>query len=120
LPYVFEQHSDYGPGLSVSWPADGADVAGHIRTLQRIAPLTDDFSPRWLRPGVSGVALSSLLTWWVLLFGFSMVARYEPAGWVSALRYDESDLAAPLEQLLDVGLDRVPELVLDALHESPA
>lgn len=120
LPHVFEHHREYGVGLSVVWPADAPDVPGHIRTLQRIAPLTEDFSPRWLRPGVSGVPLSSLLTWWALLFGLSMVARYEPAGWVSALRYDESELAAPLEQLLDVGLDRVPELVLGALRDLPA
>jgi hypothetical protein len=120
LPHVFEHHTDYGPGLSVVWPAEAPDVSGHIRTLERVAPLTEDFSPRWLRPSVSGVALSSLLTWWALLFGLSMVARYEPAGWVGALRYDESELAAPLERLLDVGLDRVPELVLGALLDVPA
>lgn len=120
MPHVFEHHSDYGPGLSVWWSADAADVAGHIRTLQRIAPQTEDFSARWLRPGVSGVALSPLMTWWALLFGLSMVARYEPAGWVSALRYDESPLAAPLERLLEIGLDRIPELVLEALLNAPA
>jgi len=69
---------------------------------------------------VSGVALSSLMAWWALLFGLSMVARYEPAGWVSALRYDESELAAPLERLLEIGLDRVPELVLEALLDGAA
>ncbi len=68
---------------------------------------------------MNGVRSSSLLTWWALLFGLSMVARYQPAGWVGALRYDESELAAPLEQLLEIGLDRVPELVLGALLGDP-
>jgi hypothetical protein len=49
-----------------------------------------------------------------------MLARYESAGWVAALDYDSSELAAPLERLLDTGLERVPELVLEALLQEPA
>lgn len=114
LPHVTE-HTDWGLGVKVWWPADEPNVSGHLRTLQRVAPGTADFSARWLRPGVAGVALSPLLTWWALLFGLSMLARYEPAGWVAALAYDVSEFAAPLEQLLDIGLQRVPELVFEAL-----
>jgi hypothetical protein len=73
----------------------------------------------WLRPSVSGVALSSLLTWWTLLFGLSMLARYEPAGWMRALDYGSSELAAPLAGLLDIGVTRVPELILGALMAAP-
>ena len=45
-----------------------------------------------------------------------MLARYEPASWTGALDYDSSNLAAPLDQLLTIGLDRVPELVLEGLR----
>jgi hypothetical protein len=55
------------------------------------------------------------MTWWTLLFGLSMLARYEPAGWMQALDYESSELAAPLAKLLDIGLSRVPELTLGAL-----
>lgn len=100
-----------GSGLVVRWNREAARDAGLDRdfeTLQR-----DGWS--WLRPSVSGVALSSLLTWWTLLFGLSMLARYEPAGWMRALDYESSELAAPLAELLDVGVTRVPELILQAL-----
>lgn len=120
LPSVPEHHTDYGPGYSVWWPAEAPNFAGHLRTLQRVAPGAEHFGPQWLRPSVSGVALSPLMTWWALLFALSMVARYEPAGWMAALDYDHSGLAAPLAQLLDTGLDQVPELVLDALIGAPS
>jgi hypothetical protein len=64
---------------------------------------------------VGGAALSGLMTWRALLFGLSMLARYEPAGWAAALNYDRSGLAAPLERLLELGTERVPEVVLGAL-----
>lgn len=60
--------------------------------------------------------LSSLLNWWTLLFALSMLARYEPAAWTQAIDYDVSELAAPLRQLLEIGLDRVPELIRRALE----
>lgn len=46
-------------------------------------PPSDGFQSRWLRPSIGGVALSSMVSWWTLLFGLSMLARYEPAVWVS-------------------------------------
>jgi hypothetical protein len=100
----------------VWWTPKEDNVEGHLSTLERVTPRVHDFSPRWLLPYVGGVALSPLLTWWTLLFGLSMMARYEPATWVAALDYDSSELAAPLEGLLDTALDRVPELVLSALE----
>jgi hypothetical protein len=125
------QHTRYGSGFLFRWQADSPDAGGQAGTLNRIAPASvpvppesaferDDvsfsgFAPRWLRPGVRGVALSPLLTWWALLFGLSMIARYEPASWVAALDYDSSELAAPLTRLMEIGLQRVPELVVDAL-----
>jgi hypothetical protein len=44
-----------------------------------------------------------------------MLARYEPAGWAAVLDVESSELAVPLEELLDIALDRVPELIFDAL-----
>jgi len=132
LPQALATHTPYGSGFLCRWPADSETIDGHIKTLNRVAPpvgppiqpggpglvfpSSPGFWPRWIRPGVGGVALSSLLTWWALLFGLSMLARYEPASWTGALDYDSSNLAAPLDQLLTIGLDRVPELVLEGLR----
>jgi hypothetical protein len=63
--------------------------------------------------------MSSLLTWWTLLFGLSILARYEPAVWMAALDYDSSNLAARLDAVLATGLERVPELVLATLSATP-
>jgi len=51
----------------------------------------------------------------VLLFGFSILARYEPTAWGAALDPDKSDLCVLIEDALEVGLVAVPHLVLEAL-----
>jgi hypothetical protein len=106
-----------GDALKCYWPSDEPNVAGHAGTLAaRTSTGLLDRDSRWLRPAVGGQAASSLVTWWALLFGLSMIARYEPAGWRRALDYDLSELAAPLDELLEFALDAVPELVLRALR----
>ncbi|MGO9959021.1 MAG: YaaC family protein [Solirubrobacteraceae bacterium] len=107
--------SQYGPGLAVRWNLDAARQAGLDGIVAALA--RDEWC--WLRPRVASVALSSLLTWWTLLFGLSMLARYEPAGWIQALDYESSELAAPLARLLDIGLVRVPDLTRGALVAVP-
>jgi hypothetical protein len=134
LPHV-GQHTVCGYGFLFRWDANSPTIDGHIATLDRLAPAeglsiptggpglvfppSDGSQPRWLRPSVGGVGLSSLVSWWTLLFGLSMLARYEPAVWVAVLDYDSADLAAPLDALLDTALARVPELVLATLVATP-
>jgi hypothetical protein len=112
---VMRVFTHMGSGLVVRWNREAARDAGLDRDVAALE--RDGWS--WLRPSVSGVALSSLLTWWTLLFGLSMLARYEPAGWMRALDYGSSELAAPLAGLLDIGVTRVPELILGALMAAP-
>jgi len=134
LPHV-GQHTVCGHGFLFRWDADAPTIDGHLATLDRLAPSegpgvptegaglmfppSNGFQPRWLRPSISGAAMSSLVSWWTLLFGLSMLARYEPAVWVAVLDYDAADLAAPLDALLETGLARMPELVLAALTATP-
>jgi hypothetical protein len=61
--------------------------------------------------------LSPLVLWWSTLFGLSTFARYESELWLSALDVDKSELAVPLEELLDVAMSSVPALVLEELLE---
>ena len=55
------------------------------------------------------------MLWWVLLFGLSMVARYDPELWIAELDVNRSENAVPIETVLDEALTAVPELVLYAL-----
>ncbi len=114
LPMV-TAHTSFGTGVRLYWPNKTPNVAGRAQLLDRVAPVNGDWDERWLRPAVAGAALTSLMTWWGLLFALSMLARYEPAGWAGALDLDSSRWAAPLIELLDVALQRLPELVLEAL-----
>lgn len=57
--------------------------------------------------------LNPLMMWWILLFGLSIFARYEPELWIEALDVDRSSLAVPLESVLQRALASVPAL----LHE---
>jgi hypothetical protein len=72
----------------------------------------------YVQPSIgSGPAPSPLMLWWALLLALSSLARYYPAAWVQAIDLDQSVLAAPLRQVLNVAADRVPARVLDALRD---
>ncbi|MFJ1634165.1 MULTISPECIES: YaaC family protein [Streptomyces] len=58
-----------------------------------------------------------LLVWWALLFGLSMLARYEPEHWASIVDIDHSSDANAVEHLLDEAVAVVPHLALLAIQE---
>ena len=96
-----------GHGVVISWPGS--------------APIQPVFGPDgrwWLRPAICGTEdpPSLLVTWWAVLFGLSMLARYHPVEWVAALDPDSSAEAVVLELALNVALEVVPELVLEAVQ----
>jgi hypothetical protein len=47
-------------------------------------------------------------------FGLSLLVRYEPVAWRAALDLDQSPVANPLPQLLDIALVTVSALPFDA------
>ena len=55
------------------------------------------------------------MLWWALLYGLSILARYEPEQWIDALDINRCDLAVPIEAALDEALRVVPECIRDAL-----
>jgi hypothetical protein len=91
-----------------------AHVTGRVPFYER----TGEY---WLIPPVGEASdqLSPLLLWWVLLFGLSLLTRYEPAAWRAALDFDHSLLADPLAELLDQALDVVPDLLFLAATRGP-
>ena len=56
-------------------------------------------------PGLAGnaSALHPLITWWAVLFSFSMLARYYPRVWSDLLDVDRSTHAVPTATALEVG-----------------
>jgi hypothetical protein len=97
-------------------------VRGTVRLLVSASPDGDDQPyrddrDRWVFPPLDdrGKPLHPLLAWWALLFALSMLARYEPASWVSALDADASPNHVPLAAALDQALDTCPELILRAI-----
>jgi hypothetical protein len=110
----------HGQGVQVCWPNPREDFGGQWEVLEDVAPLDSYVGDHWLRPELSdGSSPSELITWWALLYALSMLARYEPAAWFRALDYDSSPWAAPLGELLRIGVDVVPDLVLRSLHGKP-
>lgn len=60
--------------------------------------------------GNSTESLRPLMTWWVVLYALSMLARYAPSKWTEALSISESPIASRIEFLLDAAVEAVPEL----------
>jgi hypothetical protein len=116
-----ERQTPLGWRVILAWTADGPSWDDRFAKIREVAPEYGRVEHHWLRPAVGTKKgyLAPLIAWWVLLFGLSIVARYEPAEWTKALSINESDLAAPLESLLDDAMLDIPRLVLEALERKP-
>jgi hypothetical protein len=105
---------EWGTGFAVTWPELSAELVPpypHNRISQH-----EQASRHWLVPAVGRGSdrLSPLLLWWALLFGLSLLARYQPAEWRAALDLDHSPCADRLMGLLDDALLIVPDLLYEA------
>ncbi len=56
-----------------------------------------------------------LMAWWAVLFGLSMLARYQPDRWTAMINIDQNPKAIAIEFLLDEALAAVPELIDQAI-----
>jgi hypothetical protein len=104
--------------LQVNWNmpegAHGADNerAAYLRSLARRYK-----EAHYLLPDLSTGSVHPLMAWWGVLYGLSMLARYEPAAWTRQININKSRYANPLEKLLDAALDVVPHLIMEAIEE---
>ncbi|MGW6783553.1 YaaC family protein [Streptomyces sp. NPDC054987] len=67
--------------------------------------------------GAMGDQVHPLLVWWAVLFGLSILARYEPEHWASIIDIDQSADANAVEHVLEQALAVVPHLALRAIQE---
>lgn len=94
----------------------------HRIDLDQIAPAYRYNDNNFLRPSLDnmgGPPPSPFMTWWAMLYAFSMLSRYYPREWAAALNIDKSEAAADLEYCLELALDVVPQLVMGALDGKP-
>jgi len=114
-PALLRRWAPTGESLPLlCWPA--IREPGTYAELEAIAPNYRGKGVRVFVPRIDGRDfLSPLMLWWLLLFGLSSVARYDPELWVAALDVNTSEQAVPIEAALDEALDALPELILAAL-----
>ncbi len=110
----------------VRWPAADSQQGMSAEQLRafydKVAPEYRYSGDRFLRPAVDAgksAPPSPLMTWWLLLYSFSILARYEPRRWSKLLDLDSSKVAAVLQYALENALTAVPHLVLEALDGEP-
>ena len=111
--------------VEVAWPP----YSGKNRTKDETREFFDAFAPayryqvdRYLRPSLEGngkKAPSPLMTWWLLLYVFSMISRYRPGQWNKLLDLDKSECAVALDYALGEAISVLPHLVLEGLDNSP-
>jgi hypothetical protein len=88
--------------------------------IDSVGPEYRYLSERYLRPSIEGddkPPPSPLMTWWLLLYSFSMLARYQPRKWTRLLDLDKPGPAASLQLYLEAALSAIPHLVLEALDK---
>jgi hypothetical protein len=110
FPILPTRPTPRGLGVDLIWLGDEA-------TLNAEVPQYRFRDWRWLRPSILGSEPppSPLMTWWILLFGLSMLARYHPVPWTNALNVDASPAAVTLELTMNRAIDALPHLVFEAI-----
>ncbi|MGV9729633.1 YaaC family protein [Streptomyces albogriseolus] len=95
----------------------GAD-AGRLEALKR-STLYRGPSDAYAFPALGSMAgpVHPFLAWWAVLFGLSILARYEPASWAEIIDIDNSSAANAAEHLLDQAIVVVPHMALMAIKE---
>ena len=59
-----------------------------------------------------------LISWWMVLFQCSILARYHPFVWTRLLDVDSSVLAVPMQRLLNEAFIQVPLMLTEILTDA--
>lgn len=93
--------------IQVSW----VDSCGPFTSTYRQSPVVLPAPPGGNHP------MDPLMIWWAVLYGLSMLARYEPASWTKLIDVNASSSAVPIEFLLNTALEAVPDLLADTIGQ---
>jgi len=123
---TFEEVDAWLLRVHLRWPLpDGPSLltAPTVRAFfDKVAPEYRCQKQRYLRPSLEADRTpppTPLMTWWLLLYSFSMLARYFPEQWVAMLDLDESQYAVSLQYACEAALTAIPHLVTEALDGGP-
>lgn len=86
-------------------------------SIDQIAPKVAFGESRYLIPRLANQEkmLSPLMLWWVLLYGFSVYARYHPELWQRTLDVDRSSAAVGIEHIMTHAMKCLPGMIYNAL-----
>jgi hypothetical protein len=68
-------------------------------------------------PPAGDRSMHPLMIWWAILYGLSMLARYEPTSWTKLIDVNASPSAVPIEFLLDIALESIVDILADTIGE---
>jgi hypothetical protein len=105
---------------TVGWSVGrGLDQAERREFMNRLVDTSDggDFPNGAVLPSVGGNTSPQhpLITWWIILYACSMLARYHPRAWVSFLDVNRSVDAVPMETVLETARSAVPKILCEEL-----
>ncbi|MFE2078024.1 YaaC family protein [Streptomyces misionensis] len=111
---------DHGGGeLVVNWQMPQGSATAAER-LEYLLTMTRPYAgQRYFLPVLAPMSreLHPLMAWWAVLYALSMLARYEPASWVTNISVDSSEHAVSIERLLERALTHLPVLIADTITE---
>lgn len=109
---TWQHHTKRGIGCLLEWWLRWG-TEEEWRLLDDAAPAYRFSGERWAIPtvGEGRDHLSPLMLWWALLFGYSVLARYEPAAWTKAIDLRTEPWAAAIIASLDEAFSALPELI---------
>lgn len=118
-PPDYTRYPHGGGELRVNWlMPEGSATADERR--QHLLGMTRGYAgQRYFLPVITPMnrEMHPLMAWWSVLYALSMLARYEPASWVSHTNVDSSRHAVSIERLLERALTHLPDLIADAIAE---
>lgn len=111
------------PFVRLQWDRPGESAVKQHEWTLRFLDVVKQSDPAY----VHGLALPALggnarpqhpfITWWLVLYGLSMLARYCPNEWTQALDVDRSKLAVALDRLIAAARGEVPRLIVETALE---
>ncbi|WP_030595670.1 YaaC family protein [Streptomyces anulatus] len=111
---------DHGGGeLVVNWEMPQGSATAAER-LEYLLTMTRPYAgQRYFLPVLAPMTreLHPLMAWWAVLYALSMLARYEPASWVTNISVDNSQHAVSIERFLERAITHLPILIADTIIE---
>ena len=117
-PIGFRPTGDGSALVAIHWPNHSGDDSLSSNQLgKRVATSYAGHANVYPCLDASGRSIHPFVVWWAVLFGLSILARYEPGTWSRAIDINASRAAVAVEHILNAAVHSVPELLYRALTD---